>query len=118
MAIAAPRGRADGDEHGLGPGDGGPQIGGEGEPPGLHILGHQRFKPRLVDRHLASLQPRDLGRVFVDADHVMAEIGKTDAGDQADIARSDHCDTHRVTAPMPFARILASAAQKARAQTP
>jgi len=98
MAVAAPCRGADGDEHRLGAIHRGGQIGGEAEPPRLHVLLHQLLQPRLVDRHLARLQPGDLARVLVDADHVMAEIRKTDAGHQSDIAGANHRNAHG----MPF----------------
>ena len=41
-----------------------------------------------------ALQGVDLAGVLVDAGHLMAEIGKAGAGDQADIARADHGNLH------------------------
>ena len=71
------------------------QIGREGQPALAHVLGHEIAQPRLEDRDLAAVQRLDLGRVLVDAADVVAEIGKAGAGDQADIARSDHRDAHQ-----------------------
>ena len=66
------------------------------QPPGLHVGGDQFVEARLVDRHLAALQRLDLGRVLIDADDVVAEIGKAGARNEADIARADHCNAHLV----------------------
>ena len=70
------------------------QVGGEGQPACAHVAGDQLVEPRLVDRHLAALERRDLAGVLVDADHVVAEIGKAGAGNEADIAGADHRDAH------------------------
>ncbi len=40
------------------------------------------------------LEARDLALVLVDADDLDAELGKTGAGDQPDIAGADHGNTH------------------------
>jgi hypothetical protein len=77
------------------PSTAGDQIGREGQPPRRRILGDQRLQPRLEDRHLAALQPLDLGGILVDADHIMPEIGKARPRDQPDISRSDHRNAHR-----------------------
>ena len=66
------------------------------KPPGLHVGGDQIVEARLVDRHLAALQRRDLAGVLVDAGDVMAEIGKAGPGNEADIAGADHRDAHEV----------------------
>ncbi len=58
MAVAAPRRRADGDEDGIGAGDGGAEIGGEAQAPGRGVGGDDLLQARLVDRHLAALQSR------------------------------------------------------------
>jgi hypothetical protein len=95
MPIAATCRRAHGDEdririrHRTG------QVGGEGQAPGLHVLGHQQIEPRLVDRNLARVEHLDLAGVLVDADHVMAEIRKTNPGYKADIARPNHRNLHK-----------------------
>ncbi len=60
MAVAAPRGRADGDEHRVGLAHRRSRIGGEGQPACAHVARHQLLQARLVDRHHAGLQPRDL----------------------------------------------------------
>jgi hypothetical protein len=52
------------------------QIGGEMQPAGFHVLGHKIVQPRLVDRHLAALERRDLAFVLIDAGDVVAEVGK------------------------------------------
>jgi hypothetical protein len=95
VPVAAPGRRAHGDEDRIGARDRAGQVGGEGQPPGLDVLGHQQIEPRLVDRDLALVEHLDLAGVLVDADHVMAEIRKTNPGYEADIARPNHRDLHQ-----------------------
>ncbi len=60
MAVAAARRRADRDEHRVGLGDRALETGGEAQAPGADIGGDQIVEARLVDRHLAALERRDL----------------------------------------------------------
>ena len=52
----------------------------------------QSFEPGFGDRTLAGLQPRDLVRIDVHADHLVAEFGHTCSGCQPDVAGADHGD--------------------------
>ena len=61
MAVAAPRRRADRDEHRLGLADA-RRIGGEFEPALAHIGCDQIGEAGLEDRNLAAIERRDLGR--------------------------------------------------------
>ena len=63
MAIAAPRWRADCQENGVRPGNGGFQIRGEAKPPGSDIFGNKLIQPRFIDRHAPFMQRGDLGAV-------------------------------------------------------
>ena len=94
MAIAVAGGRADRDEHRLRLGNGGGKVGGEEQAAVADVAGDQLLQPRLEDRHDALLQPRDLGRVLVDAGDDMAEVRKAGTRDQADIACPDHGNPH------------------------
>ena len=67
------------------------------EPPGGGVGGDHLLEARLVDRHLAFLQARDLAFVLVDAGDFDAEFGKAGAGNQADIAAADHRNAHSKT---------------------
>ena len=71
------------------------QVGGEGQAAFARVLGDEFGQARLEDRDLAAVERLDLGRILVDAADVVAEIGKAGAGDQADIACSDHRDPHQ-----------------------
>src|SRR5436853_3100489 len=115
MAVAAPRRGPDGDEHGLRSGHALLEIGGEGEAPAADVALDQLVEARLEDRHLALLQRRDLPSVLVDAGHVVAEIGKARAGNQADIARADHRDAHRTSLIVEVGARLARAASALQA---
>jgi hypothetical protein len=77
MAVAAPRRRADRDEHGVGASDRGFEVGGEAEPPGRRIAGDQLVEARFVDRDFAARQALDLVGILVDAADIDAEFGKT-----------------------------------------
>ena len=94
MAVAAPRRRADRDEHGVGASDRGFEIGREAQPPGRRIAGDQVFETGLVDRNLPARQPLDLAGLLVDAGHTDAEFRETRARDQTDITCPDHRDAH------------------------
>ena len=94
MAIATPRGGADGDKDRIRPGHRLCQIQREGKPARGHILGHQVIQTRFKDRHFAGTQPFDLARILVDADHLMPEIGKAHPRHQANIARPNHRNLH------------------------
>src|SRR6516162_5167203 len=99
MPVAAPRRRADGDENCVGPSDRRFQLGRERQPSGRHIGRDQTLQPRLVDRHLATLQPSDLRLFFIDADNRYSKFRKTRTRHQTYIARPDYCDAHRSYSP-------------------
>ncbi len=86
MAVAAARGRADGDEHRVGGFDGAGKIGGEGEALGGNVAGDELVEAGLIDRHFALFQAGDLTLVQIDADHFDAEFREAGAGDKSDIA--------------------------------
>ena len=96
VAVAAPRGRADGDEHRLRCLDRAGKVGREGQPVLAHVLGDQLRQAGLEDRHLAALQRRNLVGVVVDAGHGVAEVGKAGPRHKADISGSDHCHAHEL----------------------
>ncbi len=88
------RRRADGDELQRAVRDGAVDIGGELQPAGRHVAANHGFQSGLVDRHATLLQHVDLGSVDVEAQHVIADFGQARAGDQPDIAGTDHRDFH------------------------
>ena len=57
----------------------------EAEPALLAVAGDHLVEARLVDRDLAGVQARDLGRVDVDADDVVAGVRQAGAGDETDV---------------------------------
>ncbi len=73
------------------------QVGGEIEPAGLDVGGHQRVEARLEDRDFAAAERGDLAGVLVHAGDVVAEIRKAGAGDQPHIARANHGNPHKTT---------------------
>ncbi len=94
VTIAAPRRRADRDEHRVGFRDRRGQVGGEIQPFGLHIGSHQRVEPGLENRDLAAQKRGDLVAVLVHAGDLVTEIGKAGAGNQPHIARANHGNSH------------------------
>ena len=109
MAVAAPRGRADGDEDRVGVSDSLRAFGGEAQPAFADIAGHQILEPGLVDRHLATLKLGDLRAVLVDASDRVSEIGKTCPRDQPYIAGPNHRHAHAKSSPNFAAQRLAAA---------
>ncbi len=94
MAVAAPRRRADRDEHRVGGRNRGRELGGELQPAAARIGRDQLVQPRLEDGHFAALERGDFAAVLVDAGHLVAEIGKAGPGNEADIAGADHGNAH------------------------
>ena len=94
MAVAAPRGGADRDEHRLGLRDPVAELFAERQPAVLDIGFDQRFEARFPDWHLPRVEAVDLGGVLVDAAHFMPEVGEARAGNEAYITSADHRDTH------------------------
>ena len=85
--------RADGDELELAVRDGGVDVGGEVQAPGVARCA----RPSSASPgSWIGMPPRcrsvDLARVDVDAQHVVAHFGEAGAGDQADVAGADHRD--------------------------
>jgi hypothetical protein len=70
-------------------------VGREAQPPGGGIADDELRETGLVDRDPALAESRDLLRVDVEADDVVAEVGEARAGDQADVAGADDADLHR-----------------------
>ena len=93
MAVAAPRRRADRDEHRIGVAHGG-KVGREGKPSLLPVGGDQIGEAGLVDRDVALIERRDLVGVAVDADDVVTEIRKAGPGHEPDITGTDHHHAH------------------------
>jgi len=94
MSVAAPRRRADRDEHSVGFRHRGLQFGRELQPPGLAVDSDEFGEARLVNRHLAALERIDLEAILVDASDLMSKIRKASPGNEPDIATADHSNTH------------------------
>ena len=94
VAVAAPRRRADRDEHRISLGNRRGKIGREIQPPGFGIGRDQRVEAGFENRDLATAQGCDLVAVLVDAGDLMAEIGEAGAGHQPHIARANHGNSH------------------------
>ena len=78
MAVAAPGRGADRNEDDIACGNARLYISSEGEAAGSHIVGNELFEARLEDRYFAALESLNLARILIDADDLMAEIGKAD----------------------------------------
>ncbi len=71
------------------------RIRGEAQALFVPIRGDEFGQARLEDRDLALLEARDLGRVDIDANHIVANLGKAGAGDKADITGAENTDSHQ-----------------------
>ena len=69
-------------------------VGGEAQAAGGVVGLDHRLQAGLVDRDHAVVEAVDLGRVDVDADHVVADLGQAGTGDKADIAGAENGDAH------------------------
>src|SRR5690625_1023959 len=61
-------------------------IGGKTQPPSFMVSAHHGLQARFENRDLALVQASYLVFIHVDTDDVIANFGKTRAGDQANIA--------------------------------
>ena len=77
--------RADRDDLEQAVGDRGLGVGREREPALVPVAGDHFVESRLVDRDLAGVQARDLGRIDIDADHVVAGVCQAGAGHETDV---------------------------------
>ena len=68
--------------------------GGEPQAFGIGIGLDERIETGLMDGNFAPLEAFDLLGVDVDAQHVIAGIGKAGAGDQTDVTGSEYGDSH------------------------
>ena len=85
MAIPPARWGADCDENRASPGNACGQISGEVQPTRAGVDLDQFGQARFKDRHDACVQQLNLGRVLINADHIMAEISKASPGHEAHI---------------------------------
>ena len=60
-------------------------VGREFEAPGLDVALDERVQTRLEDRHLATVETRDLFLVYINADDVVAGFRHAGPGDEADV---------------------------------
>src|SRR5690606_11630868 len=74
VTVTAARRRPYRDEHGIGHGNAGDQIGGERQALFFHIALHQFLESGLEDRNAACLERLNLARILVDTDHVVPEV--------------------------------------------
>jgi hypothetical protein len=60
------------------------------------VANDEIMEARFKDWDIATIQGRDPFSVFINADYVVAKIGKTSTRDKPDIAAANHRDTHQV----------------------
>lgn len=87
--------RADRDEDDFGMRDGAVIVGGEQNPSSRRIAGNQLVQTRLMDGNLARVEHVDFPGVDVKAQDRVADIGKTGAGNQANVASADNGNFHK-----------------------
>ena len=86
--------RADRDEGNVRAGDCRGHVRAGGQPSLAHRVGNQCIDELLDDRRAACFQHRELFGRYVDADDLVPEFGEAAAGDHADIANTEHRNTH------------------------
>ena len=96
MSVAAPGRRADRNEHGGSAVQSVGQARGERQPPLPHVRCHELLEARLVDRDLAGIERVNLAGLLVDAGDLMTKICNAGPGNEADIARPDHRNSHEL----------------------
>jgi hypothetical protein len=69
-------------------------VTGDPEPPGPDHLAQQLLQARLVEPGAALADEVQLAGVVVVDHHVVADMGETGGGDEADMAGADHGDAH------------------------
>ena len=89
-----PGGRSHGNEDDVGGRDRSAHIRSERKALRPYVGSDQLGDTWFEERNLAVSKGGNFADVTVDAGDLMAEIGKTRAGDKADIAGADHCDIH------------------------
>ena len=92
--ITAPRGRANCNKHRIRIRHGIGKIGGKRQATGFDIFSHQIFQARLINWNFSLVEAGDFILILVNANHFMAEIGKTSPRYKTHIACSDHCYFH------------------------
>ncbi len=66
----------------------------ETQPAGLDVALDHHVEPGFMDGHFAAQQPLDLGRIDVDADHVIADVREARARHQAHVAGAEYRHSH------------------------
>ena len=69
---------------------------GEAQPLGRNITMDEFFESGFVNWNFACAQSFDLSGIIVDASNVMANFGKTGAGNKTDVPRTDDRNIHKV----------------------
>ena len=72
---------------------------GEPEPACIEVLPQQRFQAGFEERDLAAGGLRDLGRVHVDGQHLVAEVGQADGMGKPEISGPDDGDPRQMATP-------------------
>src|SRR5690349_10010926 len=93
-AIAPPRGRSDRDENSVGFGNRAAKFRRELQTACAHVEADHFVKTGLVNRHLSTHQRGDLAFVFVYTHDVVAKIGETGAGNEANVTGANHRNAH------------------------
>ncbi len=70
------------------------RAGGKAQAACRHVFLHQLFKTRLVNRNASLPQGFHFCRIAINADDLMADLGKASACNQTDVAGADECQFH------------------------
>src|SRR5207253_11309532 len=89
------------------------QIGAELQAPFADVAADDCVEARLVDWDQALFEGADFFLIDVDTDDIVAEVSQSGSGNEADIARADHCNVQvwslrkvRVSAARPRRELL------------
>jgi hypothetical protein len=96
MTVATPRRRANGDEHRIGAADRLVDRSCECQSLFADIRAHKTLQTGFVNWNFAALKRSNLGGVFVDTHHVVAEIGKTRPGNEPHVTSTNHHNAHDI----------------------
>ncbi len=72
-------------------------VGGETQPTTGLIPAHHLVQTRFMDGNFAALQHRYFIRIDIDAEHIIADFGKTGTGNQSHIAGTEKGNFHAPT---------------------
>src|SRR5581483_5971105 len=109
MAVAAARGCADGNKDGVCSANWFIQVGCKRKSAFTDVAADQILQAGFENRNFAVFEGLDFCRILVDTGYLVTKVGDAGSGHEADIARPDHGDMHRLK---PLAQAEIESAEK------